>query len=501
MGTRINGYYNNPAIGQAFDNLAGMFAPPDATEILAYAQAAKARQETEGLTDLYGLARDPNADVNALDRLGAVTGQWSPTSGFGARDMASADRRYGTDVGASVTMRGQNIGSADSRYSTDVGAQTSLANNQNSTRAGLVESLFGPLNQGQVRPQVPANVMDDFGMPGLGAALGLDKPLSETEVEGDLLRAAIGQGQVTSADAANSYKSDIPIEEIIGAAGTPQIVSRADAVGQQPYNAPGSQAGFVTKTYITPDGRKGTARSDPNQAIAPVDAMTGEQLPQGTILGDITDTQSGMTASTNSDVQKTGLAINDTKATVQQLQHMIAQNPGSTGLAGTLRGTVQDVLATGDDLAHQWGGQIAELQQAVAANPELAAVVGPNGFDPSIPAIEMQSTLLAFQLAKVLAGGDRISNQQFDYARQMVGSSALLANTSASTAKLSGIVQFLDGMAQRREGIQASPIARVNEGLGAGAPPAAPAAPTRARNPQTGETVEWNGSAWVPVQP
>jgi hypothetical protein len=252
----------------------------------------------------------------------------------------------------------------------------------------------------------------------------------------------------------------------------------------------------VTKTYITPDGRKGTARSDPNQAVAPVDAMTGEQLPQGTILGDITDTQSGMTASTNTDVQKTGLAINDTKATVQQLQQMIAKNPGSTGLAGVLRGTLQDVIATGDNLAQQWGGQIAELQQAIAKNPELAAVVGPKGFDPSIPAIEMQSTLLAFQLAKVLAGGDRISNQQFDYARQMVGSSSVLANTSASKAKLAGIVQFLDGMAQRREGIQASPIARVNESLRT-----PPEAPTRARNPQTGETVEWNGSAWVPVQP
>jgi hypothetical protein len=205
-----------------------------------------------------------------------------------------------------------------------------------------------------------------------------------------------------------------------------------------------------------------------------------------------------MTTSTNSSIQATGIAINDTKATVQRLEQMIAANPGSTGIAGLLRGTAQDVLATGNDLAKQWGGQIAELQSAIAADPSLAAVVGPGGFDPSIPAIEMQATLLSFQLAKVLAGGDRISNQQFEYARSMVGSSSLLANTASTAAKMAEINQFLDGMAQRRENVQASPIARVGESLGTGAPPAA-ATPTRATNPTTGETVEWNGSAWVPV--
>jgi hypothetical protein len=473
MGTRMNRHYNNPAIGQAFDNLASVFAPPDATEILAYAQAAKARQETQGLSDLYGMADDPNVDTAVFDRLGAVTGQWSPTSGFGARDMASADRRYGTDVGAGVAMRGQDIGSADSRYSTDVGARTSLANNQNTVRGSAIGSLFGPVSEGQIRPEVPDEIMGALGLPGIDQVTGLPKAKTQEQVEGDLLTQAIGGGLVGPQDAATAFRSDIPIEEIVNAAGTPEIVNRADAIGKQPYNAPGSTPGLVLKSYVVPStGAKGTAVFDPSMGTM-VDQASKQPLPEGTMIGDIQDTQSGMTASTNSDVQKTGLAINDTKATVQQLQQMIAQNPGSTGLAGVLRGTVQDVLATGDDLAHQWGGQIAELQQAVAANPELSAVVGPNGFDPSIPAIEMQSTLLAFQLAKVLAGGDRISNQQFDYARSMVGSTAILANTSASTAKLSGIVQFLDGMAQRREGIQASPIARVNEGLGA-APAANP---------------------------
>jgi hypothetical protein len=475
MGTRLNRYYNNPNIGAAMENIAGIFAPPSAQEIAGYAQAKKLQTENEGLEALMQLSKDPNADPMALDRAGWAAGQWGPTSGIGARDMGDATNRYGIDTTASTTRRGQ-----------DVTASTTLATNAADNKRAAITSLFGARDQNYDQPAVPDEFMDAIGLPGVEAMPGRDKPLGETEFNAAILGDAYDSGMIGPKDAADRFRGGIPIEQVIGADmdgdGTrdPVNVARGDAIGRQPYDTPGSAPARTIKTYVTPESdgsRKGTAIFDPATGWM-TDEATGERLPQGTITGDITDTQSGMTASTNSDVQKTGMAINDTKATVQRLQTMIQANPGSTGIAGMLRGTVQDVLATGDDLAQQWGGQIAEMQAAVAADPALAAVVGPEGFDPSIPAIDMQATLLAFQLAKVLAGGDRISNQQFDFARGMVGSSALLANTSTSAAKLGEITQFLDGMAQRRENVQASPIARVGEQLDANAPAAPGAAGT-----------------------
>lgn len=505
MGTRLNRYYNNPAIGQAFDNLASIFAPPDATEVLAYAQAAKARRETQGLTDLYGLAADPNADLAALDRLGAATGQWNPSSGFGARDMESADRRYGVDVGASTARRGQDITSGDNRYRTDVDARTTLATNGNTVRGSLIGDLFGPVSEGQIRPSVPDDIMAAVGLPGVDQVTGLPKAKSADQIEGDLLLEAVTGGLYGPADAAANARSDVNIEEIVDATGTPQIVTRADAIGQRPYVQPGSAPAQVFKTYLTPDGRKGTARLDPGGSGMPVDAMTGAVLPEGTITGDITDTQAGMTTSTNSGVQGTGLASVDAIKALDRLSALVAANPGSQGLAGVIRGTVQDALATGDDLSRQFGGEIAEIQNAVKADPTLQAAFGQNVFDPSIPAIDMQANALAWQIAKIMAGGDRVSNQQLEEAKAQVGASGILTNTQGTAARLAQLRQQILDMAATREGIQASPIARQLDALrtppATPAPaPAAAAARPRAVNPQTGAAVEWDGTAWVPAQ-
>jgi hypothetical protein len=418
------------------------------------------------------MAGDPDADMGAFDRWGAATGQWNPNQGFGARDMSDATTRRGDDLTTGAAIYGHNTTAATSR-----------ANNSADNKRAAITSLFGARDPYHDQPAAPDEFMDVIGLPGVPAMPGRDKPLSETEFNAALMGDAQDLGLIGPKDAADRYRGEIPIEQVIGAdidgdgKGDPVNVASGSAIGRQPYINPGSAPARTIKTYVTPGGQKGTAVLDPSTGQM-TDEATGERLPQGTITGDITDTQSGMTATTNSEIQKTGMAINDTKATVQRLQEMIATNPGSTGLAGMLRGTVQDVLATGDDLAQQWGGQIADMQAAVEADPTLAAVVGPNGFDPSIPAIDMQATLLAFQLAKVLAGGDRISNQQFEFARTMVGSSSLLANTSTSAAKLGEITQFLDGMAQRRENVQASPIARVGEQLDANAPAAPGAAGT-----------------------
>ena len=436
MGTRVNRHYNNPMIGAAFENLSSLFAPPAPQDVMAYAQAAKARKEQEGLESLYGLAGDPNADPGALDRWGAATGAWNPTQGFGARDMADATERHGIGVA-----------SADRRYGVDVGAETSRANNLLSTQAGVVGDLFGPLNPGQVRPSVDEEIMGTFNLPGVGGEQGLPKPLSESEVEGQLLTDAIAGGMVGPQDAATAYRSDIPVEQIVGEGGDPLFVNRGDAVGAQPYVNPGSQPAMRFVTYKTPDGQTGTAILNPVDGSA-VDQSSRQPLPPGSITGDVIDEGGGaLTSGVQSDFDRRAFALTGALSTIDSLNEMVASNPSSQGAVGALRGTAQDIMQTGTELGRAFGGTIAEVNDAVA-NGMIDAGVATQMYDPAIPAIDMMMNVLAWQYAKSM-GGDRVSNEQLRMARSAIGDSGVFANQASTMTRLGELRRMLSEEGQR----------------------------------------------------
>jgi hypothetical protein len=488
VGTRLNRYYNNPMIGAAFENIASIFAPPSAQEIAGYATAEKLRKENEGLEQLYGLAGDPNADMGALDRWGAATGAWNPTQGFGARDMNDATNRYGIDTTASTARRGQ-----------DVSASTAITTNAATNKANLIGDMFQPLSQGQSRPAVPGEIMDDYGIPGLAEALGQPKPLSETEVEAQLLTDAITNGMIGPKDAADAFRGDIPVEQIVGFDDKPMFVPRGSAIGQEPFVNPGSTPAASVKTYRTPDGRSGTAKWDPTtQALT--DVATGELLPQGTVIGDVTDTAEGMTTSANSEVQGRGLAITSGLETLGRVEKLIAENPSSQGIAGLVRGTAQDVLQTGNELGQLFGGTMEEVATAAANDPELQAIVG-EMYDPNIPAIEMLTNVLAWQYAKSFAGS-RVSNEQLRIAKQAVGAGSVFGNQQSSLARMRELRNLF-----QTEGRRLSPMLppEISAGLGPLLDAPSPetsggaAARPRAVNKQTGEVLEFDGEAWLPV--
>jgi hypothetical protein len=493
VGTRLNRYYNNPAIGSAMENIASIFAPPSAQEIAGYAQANKLRQESAGLEQLYGIANDPNADMGMLDRLGAATGQWNPNQGFGARDMADATNRYGVDVGASTARRGQ-----------DVSAATSASNNIRDNQRGAITSLFGPRDQTYDQPAVPDEFMSAIGLPGIAAMPGRDKPLSETEVEAQLLQDAIGNGMVGPYDAAEAYKSNVNIEQVIGAdidgdgVNDPVNVARGNAIGRQPFVNPGSAPAAQIKTYRTPDGKSGTAVWDPSSQTL-TDTVSKEALPQGTITGDVTDTATGMTTGMNTEVQGRGLAITSGLETLGRVEKLIAENPAAQGVGGLVRGTAQDMIQAGNELGMLFGGTMQEVASAAAEDPNLQSIVG-QMYDPNIPAIEMLTNVLAWQYAKSFAGA-RVSNEQLRIAKQAVGAGAVFGNQQSSLARMAELRNLF-----QTEGRRLNPMLppEIAAGLGPLLDVASPNAPTgaarpRATNPQTNETVEWDGTAWRPV--
>lgn len=430
MPTRTNAYYNNPTIGAAISNLASIFEPPQPQDVLAYAQAEKTRKEIGGIGSLYAAAE--RGDQGAIDLWGAATGTFNPTSGFGARDQASADRRYGVDVGASVDRRGQDIASGDRRYGVDVGAQTDRATALLGAQAGLAEAGMTPLNQGQVRPGLDPALAEHFDMPAIGAAQGAPKPPSLSEVEGLILGDAVAQGLVTPQTAADRFGSDISVETILGADG-PQIVSRAQAIGQAPYINPGSVPAKQFKSYRTLDGSPGIAILDPFTGRAN-DQATGQPLPQGAVLGDVQDTSAGFTAPIETDIQKDGREAVSFLSTLDQLQGLVSSSPSSQGLVGALRGTAQNVIATGGELGNFLGGTTAEVAQAVQKGM-IDQGLAQEMFDPSLPAIDMLSNVLAWKYAKSI-GGDRVSNEQLRQAKIIVGSGQMFGNQQDTLARL-----------------------------------------------------------------
>jgi hypothetical protein len=215
--------YNNAALGQGFSNLAAMFAPPSAQELAGYASAkdstaaaALKKQKLDQVAQFFNLAQNPNANHTVFDQTNAVVNGSPLSTGY---------------------------------YGVDQDNATSRANNANTVRGSTIGQLFGPLSQGQVRPEVPANVASTVGLPDIIAAAGAPKPLSETEARGAIVQD--GRPGLTPQDVHALTMAPAGTQNVVGPSGQPEVAYDSDAVGKQPAYAPGS--GGLTVT-TNPDG-------------------------------------------------------------------------------------------------------------------------------------------------------------------------------------------------------------------------------------------------------
>lgn len=229
MPIKSSGYFNSPAFAQAASNLSSLFEPPSGADAAGWANAKAKRDEASRLQQFFDYQTAPNYDQAQADRLGIGAGAYAPNQSY-----------YSVDQGNVTTRRGQ-----------DVTAATSRANNtDDNTRAlevgriGGLADLYGPLNEGQIRPELPPEVAGRFGVTGgLPQVAGAPKPLSETE-----LKAAILQGMPQNMQEAAAFGST-PIDPIVTPEG-PRNALRTDAVGQEPAYAPKGNG----TTMTMPDG-------------------------------------------------------------------------------------------------------------------------------------------------------------------------------------------------------------------------------------------------------
>lgn len=233
-------FFNDPMIGQAFANLAGMFGPPNAQDTLAFTTARAKREEAQRLAELFDLSKSPNFDQTKFDRMGVGAGAWSPSQSFYSVDQGNATTRYGYDTQA-ATSRANNA--ADNARALQMNAadndrtlQTNAADNRRAmaqtaltTQSGLVGTMFGPVGQNQVRPALPGTIAGMFGLPEIPEArgpviagqgdtitlpdgrtlTGAQKPMSEDEVLGLIL----GRQPATAQDAILANRNAVKLGE------------------------------------------------------------------------------------------------------------------------------------------------------------------------------------------------------------------------------------------------------------------------------------------------
>lgn len=497
MSIRASGFYNNPAFAQAASNLAGLFAPPSGADAAGWATAQAKRDEAARLQWLFDNFGDPSASQRSA--LTGVQSYGATPEGFRYDvDQRTGAQKYGYDrtyqastennirdnqrlltdreMQEAAAMERLGVTDATARYKIGMDAGVSTGNNLRDNQTKAITDLFAPVDPGQVRPQVPEDFMSVLQLPGVEAVTGLPKPLTESEVKGSII-----QGLSPELQQAIGF-GNTPVEQIVTPEG-PRIETRLGAIGQEPVINKGAEASAKLLNYQTPDGRTGSALFDPTTQTL-VDASSRQPLPEGTrtytgqLSGGQDETGFGLTGATASSVQKQIISLDQTLDTAKTLRNLVASSPSSQGLVGSLRGTAQDIIATGGDLGQFFGGAIEEANQAVR-DGMLDAGIAAENFDPNIPAIQMMTNLLAWQYAKSLSG-DRVSNEQLAQARAAIGGEGLFANRANTLTRLD---QLIESWGRQRNNLQ--PLAPgVGVGDRSGAP--APTGGTRLRFDENG---------------
>lgn len=478
--------YNNPALAKAFAGLGAAFGPPKASDIYAYARAQQLRdaiaRQREGFAALQGQL-DPTA-FNLLRAGGA-----SAFKGYGGYNLANAAAQPGATpqrlgalyVGAghapTQTMQAdaERIRGAMQRQQS-VNATSAANNAANNARAIAVAGMrpMGP-NQVMVRPDgsrtYGTSVLNpgqlqrlDPASPDSAALAGVPKPLTVDNVRAGAL------SKLPTDTINRNTMAGSGVETVMGPDGKPQITTRADAIGAEP--APKSSANPKVMMAVSQDGKViGPAIVVGGRLVNP---QNNQPYPPDVRVTETRSDMSQITTATKSKFDAARTVARDTLSTIQQYEDLIRNNAGAVGLAARIKGTMQNLLATGDAMSKAFGGIASPVVESVNRNITAGAQLKPY-FDTSIPAAQFLQHILAYKLAQNENPQGEVSRQAFERALQTIGSGWLDTDKSilAKMATFRKSIQSkIDAMAASQKG---APMPNAAAPSPTGAAPAAPA--------------------------
>lgn len=341
-------------IQSGLGDIAKAFAPPSISDMYVASKMIADRANADRKDAAIAAIRATNprlADyfsTGVTDPVGQYTKQdiYSVAAQPGATPQSLDTRSYAIHGNAENTFTGQAIKNAN-----DI-QKTKLTQSGETTRA-----LLSPVAANSTRfvpkgvagmydiPEVQSGAVNvgannNVYVPGADGTVDREKPLSGPETPDTLEQAKAKDYAGLSPELRNAIVfGNTPVESVIRN-GKPVVVTRAGAIGQQPYAAPSSPGSGQVLNWQSGDGKaSGTAILDPvsNKLI---DTQTGQELPAGSRTQD-----------------KGGTIINN----------IPAQAPNAIEKAyGEGVGTGINDIQTAANAAPQTLSQIAQIRDAVA---------------------------------------------------------------------------------------------------------------------------------------
>lgn len=475
MASRSNGYYRDPALAQAFNNISAMFGPPSGADAAGFASAAAKKAEAERLAWLFSNSADPTASARAA--LTGVQGYGQTPAGFMQSDA--------------TTRRGQDVTAATSRANNTADNERALATNRADNQRATITSLYGALNPGQVRPAVPEEIAATVGLPALPEVAGTTRPQTLDQWQAQ---------QAEELKRGGAWTPDMTIDVIMGkqtpvegldpVTGKPRFMSPGAAVRMGAQPAPDATKAGKLFRGVLPGGQQVPVEQRPDGLYH---AQTGQRLPPEVQLFNVptptgTSDQVGLpTTANNTAANNQAAEVTRGLAVLDLYEELINKNPGAIGLVGAIRGTAQNLVASAGDLAKSFGTRAPQIGDAAAALQQGMRGVAPDLFDPAIPQAEFLQGTLAYALARTENPSGEVSRQAFERALDRVKGGGLLANTEAAKAAIAANRQVLQSQLQSIQTLRGQQPGRTDAGFKA--PPPAPGAQ------QSAPTERWERDA------
>lgn len=270
-------FYNDPQVGQAFENLGAMFKPPTAQDYLYRAEAQATADKNARLNQIYKLGADPSTSQAVLDRLGVSGGLYQPNQSYYSvdQDNAQKDRTTAADnVRALLQTQADNA--------------TKLQQTGITTQGDLAKVRLGPVAEGASLPPIDPSMSAATGMPvnagytgvvkaGQGDSVllpggsvfnGVAPNQTPEQVQGGLIGALTRRNSAL----AQQFAVQGMVPKAQSDAGKPAadaalglLTPDQEAAAITKANAPtGGSASVKTSNFRTSDGKLGQAYFEPN---------------------------------------------------------------------------------------------------------------------------------------------------------------------------------------------------------------------------------------------
>lgn len=441
--------FNNPRLGQAFNSVASIFAPPAAQDIYAYARAAGEREKMQRAADLWKMARDPNADMQVFDRSNVAAGNYAPASsywGVGVKDATdrrgqdinSADTRYKVGVESGDRRRGQDLESGDRRYNTDTVAKTAIDTTKIKETGDTTRTLLAPVAPGytrfnppsvaeiwQVPPQQTGTIQLNQGekavTPDGREFQGNAKPLTEEQLKAQIIQGMTPKQQQAIAS------GNTPVETVMGSDGKPRTMTRPEMIESGTPAAP--------KPGNVYNWKGGTAVMGPDGKL--VDTQTGQVLPPGEGVQAPSGVQSkdplGATTANVTEANRKAANLQVMGQALSAYKNLLQTNRGIVGIPGAVRGAAQNVVSVAQEFGQAFGNLAPDAKIGADQVAQIAGQLT-QGRDPAIAQLRVMQADLAYKWAQMQNPSGEVSRQAFERALETLSGGTLANNQSALEA-------------------------------------------------------------------